>query len=120
MVSIRDIASDHRTWLNTQGTSGFRKTSHHPIEDTNWATVATKFAMTWTHVDDDGLATSTQILTGKKYWIVLYRDPALPTEDHRGDMGKTDFLPSIDSCQTQDFTGWMTTEAIELVPLCVL
>jgi hypothetical protein len=39
-------------------------------DDLNWATAATKAAVSWMHVDDDGLATAITVRTGAKYWVV--------------------------------------------------
>ena len=108
-----DLSSDRVAWLHTNKASGFRPMIH-PSDDTTWGTVGSKGAVSWIHVDDDGFCTSTQILVGKKYWVILYRDPSLPHGDLRGDMGGIGWSPSIDELQAHPLDGWFVAEAIEM------
>jgi hypothetical protein len=80
----------------------------------NWATVATKGATSWIHMDDEGFNTSTQPLTGAKYWVLFYRDPTAPLG--YGDMGSIQFPPSYDDFSDHKLAGYMVAEAVELCP----
>ena len=113
--SYSDLASDRWAWVHTSRASGFC-VMDHPSDDTTWSTVGTWGAVLWVHVDDDGFCTSTQILVGKKYWVILYRDPSLPNTDHQGDMGGIAWSPHIDELQAHYLDGWFVAEAIEMVP----
>jgi hypothetical protein len=86
----------------------------HPSDDTTWSTAGSRGAVSWIHVDDDGFCTSTQILAGRKYWVVLYRDPSLPQNDLRGDMGGVGWAPKLDDLFSHKLDGWFVAEAIEM------
>lgn len=69
----------------------------------NWATAATRDAVSWMHVDDDGFATAITVKTGAKYWVV-----ARPR--HSADTGldldfgvkwETDRPPSVDEYEME-------------------
>ena len=109
----RDLASDRWAWLQTRGKAGFQKETY-PIDAMTWGTVSTKNATTWIHMDDEGFATTTQLLTGKKYWVAFYRDPSLQTRDSRGDVGGISFVPPHPVVENHDLLGWFAGEAIEL------
>jgi hypothetical protein len=72
------------------------------------------------HTDGDGLATSTQLLTGKKYWVVFYRDPSLPNGDPRGDLGGIAYSQSRSKFDDHDLDGSFVAEAVVLNPGDVL
>jgi hypothetical protein len=95
---------------------GFRATTSHPVDATNWGTVATRGATSWIHVDHDGFSTSTQPLTGSKYWVIFYRDPAAPADLGHGNMASIDFCPNYDHWLDHAFQGYMTAEAVVLRP----
>jgi hypothetical protein len=106
----RDLASDRWAWLQTRGKAGFQKETY-PIDAMTWGTVSMKNATIWIHMDDEGFATTTQLLTGKKYWVAFYKDPAF---DGRGDVGGISFVPPHPVVENHDLLGWLTAEAIEL------
>jgi hypothetical protein len=114
-VLSRELASDRWAWLQTRGSAGFRPNAH-PIDIMNWATVATKFAVSRAHQDTEGFATSTQILTGSKYWAIFTRDPTVGPKSTRGDMGSISGLPRLRDFQDHKFRGWFGAEAILLGP----
>ena len=92
----------------------------HPSDDTTWSTAGSRGATSWAHVDDDGFCTSTQILVGKKYWVILSRDPSLADKDLRGDMGGVAWAPELKRLWSHEFDGWFVAEAIEMTPGTVL
>ena len=110
-----DLSSDKWAWVQTNGASGFRVMAH-PSDDMTWSTAGSQGAVSWIHVDDDGFCTSTQILVGKKYWVVFYRNPSLPDGDLRGDMGSISWAASIDELLAHALDGWFVAEAIEMTP----
>jgi hypothetical protein len=71
-------------------------------------------------VDGDGFATSTQLLTGKKYWVVYYRDRSLPDGDAKGDMGGIAYSQSARKFEDHDLDGSFVAEAVVLNPGDVL
>lgn len=112
---FRDLSSDRWAWLQTNGASGFRHNAY-PSEDTTWATVGTCNAISRGHFDDAGFFTTTQVLEGKKYWIVLKRDPSLPEGDLRGDLTSTKWAPPFNDFYNHKFKGYFVAEAIEMTP----
>lgn len=111
----RELASDRWAWLQTRGSAGFRPIPH-PIDTMNWATVVTKFATSWAHQDTEGFGTSTQILTGRKYWVIFTRDPSVGPQSTRGDLGSISALPLLRDFQDHKFQGFLCAEGIELGP----
>jgi hypothetical protein len=114
-----DLSSDRWAWLQTNGAAGFRK-SNHPSDDTTWGTAGSRGAVSWIHLDDEGFNTSTQVLTGRKYWVVFSRDPTLPRHDIRGDMGGIGWSPDLEQFMAHDLKGWFKAEAVEMGPGCLL
>ena len=112
---IRDLSSDRWAWLQTNGAAGFRRLAYLS-DDTCWGTVGTAGATSLAHLDDAGLCTSTQVLTGKKYWVSFYKDPSVPKQDPAGDLGSIDWAPNFDDLYAHKFKGYLTAEAIEMVP----
>jgi hypothetical protein len=112
-TTSRQLASDRWAWLHTRGSSGLRPIPH-PIDVTNWATVATAGATSWIHQDTDGLATSTQLLAGCKYWVAFTRDPFLARSSVRGDMGSIGFSPPYREFQDHKLDRWMCAEGVLL------
>lgn len=77
-----------------------------------WGTISNKFAASWTHVDDAGLATSTGTLTGGKLWAVMTRKDGLTAESiHLFDDWVPKDIPGEDKVRF---------EMIYLPPKCVL
>jgi hypothetical protein len=82
----------------------------------NWATVTTVAATSWIHADTEGLATSTQLLTGAKYWVAFTRDRSLLPHETNGDTCAISFLPPLAQYQDHQLQGWMAAEAVLLCP----
>jgi hypothetical protein len=115
----RDLSSDRWAWLQTNGAAGFRRLDYLS-DDTTWGTVGTRGALSLVHLDDAGLCTSTQVLTGKKYWAVFDRDPTLPDDDPRGDMGSIAWAPTFEDWYYHRLKGIFRAEAIEMGPRTLL
>jgi hypothetical protein len=67
-------------------------------------------------MDDEGFGTSTQPLTGGKYWVVFYQDPKMPMRETMGNLGSIRFPPDYDRYLAHDIGGFFTAEAVELRP----
>jgi hypothetical protein len=67
-------------------------------------------------MDNKGLGTSTQPITGAKYWVVFYRDPSVDENDTAGDFGSISFSPPISMLQNHELAGWMVAEGVLLRP----
>lgn len=116
---LSELSSDRWAWLHTKGQEGFVQKSY-PSEEATWGTIGTRNAVSRGHFDDAGFATSTQVLTGKKYWVAFYRDTSLPDDDPRGDLGSTKWAPPYDDYYEHKFQGYFNAEAIEMGPGTVL
>jgi hypothetical protein len=64
------VASDALIWNKTHGMPIFDKDYDYPIKEFRWGLAATKGAQHTWHVDADGVATSVQVKTGGKWWVV--------------------------------------------------
>ncbi|KAF9527083.1 hypothetical protein CPB83DRAFT_895515 [Crepidotus variabilis] len=60
-------------WKSTSRTV-FQSSSRMPVSDVHWGLAATEGAMTFWHIDSDGLATTVDIRTGEKLWIAATGD----------------------------------------------
>jgi hypothetical protein len=67
-------------------------------------------------MDGDGLATTTQLLTGSKYWVVFYQDPSLKPGSIQGDMGGISCWPQQKKREQHQFEGYFVAEGIVLTP----
>jgi hypothetical protein len=110
---FRDLSSDRWAWLQTKGSPGFRDDAH-PSEETTWGTIGTSNALSRGHFDDAGFFTTTQVLEGKKYWVMLFRDPSLPDEDLHGNLASTRWSPPFNDFYDHKFKGHFVGEAIEM------
>jgi hypothetical protein len=93
---------------------------NYPHDMMNWSTVTTASATSWLHSDTEGLGTTTQLLTGAKYWVMFTRDRSLPSGETKGDLGAILFAPPLVDFQDHKLQGRMTAEAIVLRPGDVL
>ncbi len=89
-------------------------------DDTCWGTVGTAGLTSFLHLDDAGLCTSTQVLTGMKYWVAFYRDPSLEKKNPAGDLGTIDWSPPFDDLYKHKVKGFLTAEAIAMGPGTIL
>jgi hypothetical protein len=64
------IASDAIVWNQTHGMPVFNKDYDYPFREFRWGLAATKGAQHTWHIDADGVATSVQVRTGGKWWVV--------------------------------------------------
>jgi hypothetical protein len=85
-------------------------------DDTCWGTVGTAGATTFIHLDDAGLCTSTQVLTGKKYWVSFYKDPSNTKKDTAGDLRTINWSPPFSELHAHNVKGFLTAEAVEMGP----
>lgn len=92
----------------------------YPHDMMNWSTVATRSATSWLHSDTEGFGTTTQLITGAKYWVTFTRDRSRQPGDTKGDLGSISFAPPLDKFQDHALEGWMSAEAILLRPTDVL
>jgi hypothetical protein len=113
-----ELASDQYAWAQTSGSAGFCITQP-PSSELGWGTVGTAGATSWLHIDTEGMGTSSQLLTGAKYWVVFYRDPGLPHGYEAGDMASIHFK---DQCywDEHELTNSFCAEAVTLRPGMVL
>jgi hypothetical protein len=72
------------------------------------------------HLDDAGLCTSTQVLTGKKYWVVFSKDPSHAKDNPAGDLGSIDWSPPFADLYAHKLKGFLTAEAVEMGPGTIL
>ena len=116
--SSSDLASDQYGWAQTSGSAGFCRTQP-PSSELVWATVATAGATSHIHIDTEGLATVSQLLTGAKLWVVFYRNPDLPDGYEAGDLASIHFKKH---CHWDDheLTNSFCAEAVILRPRMVL
>jgi hypothetical protein len=89
---------------------------YHPSDSMNWGIVSTEGATSHLHEDDEGFGTSTQPITGAKYWVIFDRDRSLKAGKTRGDLGSISFAPPLSMFQDHAVKGWMTAEAVLLRP----
>ena len=73
--------------------AGLRK---EPAEgdDLVWGAAATKWTMSTTHIDDDGLAAVVQVMTGAKYWVLMKPKQPESKLDRLGDLSTKDAFPT--------------------------
>jgi len=105
-------------WAQTSGAAGFQNIQP-PTGDLVWGTVSTKGATTLIHVDDDGLGTSTQLLTGCKYWVSYQRDPRVDVNHGAGNMRSVAFRDHGE-WEDQNMANAFYAEAITLRPRMIL
>lgn len=67
------FSTDFAAWLATKGSLGCSIEEVPPLNDFRWGLAATAGALSWIHVDSNGLGTYIDVKTGKKWWIVLKR-----------------------------------------------
>lgn len=125
----RSLASNEIAWQTSRGQPGFvpLKTL---ADDLTWGTVATKHAVSWPHVDDDGFATMSAVQTGSKYWIigkpkrkVFQFDDGVGNMDNINafgmgrdddDLGDSSWVPSQSNTHQFDYEGILLTPGMVL------
>lgn len=68
------FSSDSVAWKATKGALGCSLEEAPPLGDFRWGLAATTGALSWTHIDSNGLGTYIDTKAGKKWWIVLKRN----------------------------------------------
>lgn len=84
-------------------------------DSTSWGTAATRNAVSWFHIDDDGFCTAVSVQAGDKLWVLARLKEHLRGRDEFSNMGvfaKWD----VDSI---DVDVW-DLEAVHLDPTCAL
>jgi hypothetical protein len=85
MPLFRSLASNEEAWQATRGLP--EVTSQiFPSDAMLWATAGTEHATTWAHIDDHGLATVVKVMTGLKYWVIMYPKKERAKKDTKGDL----------------------------------
>lgn len=64
------MASHERALQETRRRPGFPAVDTSLNNDLIWGTAATKNAISWQHLDDDGMATLIDLKSGEKVWIM--------------------------------------------------
>jgi hypothetical protein len=59
-----------------------------------WGTAATKDATTWAHIDNHGLATVVKVMTGRKYWVVMFPKHDRGSKNNLGNLATTNAFGS--------------------------
>ena len=69
--SSKSFSSDKTAYHFTKSSNSFSLHDSYPFEDLNWGLIGTKDAITFLHIDSDGLATHVHIRCGCKVWYLL-------------------------------------------------
>lgn len=67
------FSTDSTAWMATKGILGCSHEESPPLRDVRWGLVALAGAISWIHLDSNGLGTYIDPQAGKKWWIVLKR-----------------------------------------------
>lgn len=67
------FSTDSTAWKATKGALGCSYEEAPPMGDIRWGLAATAGALSWIHIDSNGLGTYVDVKAGKKWWIVLKR-----------------------------------------------
>lgn len=67
------FSTDSAAWKATKGALGCSFEEAPPLRDIRWGLAATAGAISWIHIDSNGLGTYIDPRAGKKVWIVLKR-----------------------------------------------
>jgi hypothetical protein len=65
------FSTDSAAWKNTKGAKGCSHEEVPPLADFRWGLAAIAGALSWIHIDSNGVGTYIDPWTGKKVWIVL-------------------------------------------------
>jgi hypothetical protein len=67
----RYLATNEKAWQETRDVPAITSINF-PNDDMVWGTASTRNATTWGHIDDLGMASVIRIMTGRKYWVIMY------------------------------------------------
>jgi hypothetical protein len=67
------FSTDSAAWKATKGMLSCSTENNPPMADFRWGLAATTGALSWIHLDSNGLGTYIDLRAGKKVWIVLKR-----------------------------------------------
>jgi len=71
-LSSKSFSSNKTTYHFTKSSNSFNLHDLYLFEDLNWGLIGTKNAITFIHIDSDGLATHILIHCGCKVWFFLH------------------------------------------------
>ncbi len=103
---IRDrngYATDMAAWDVTRGLHIFDPSALYPTGDVRWGLAGLKNAMTFLHIDPDGLHTENMVGVGGKAWGILRERPGLKTSSTNFYMDEGFSLNEILDCAQYDF-----------------
>ena len=63
------------------------------MNDVKWGITGGQNALSWPHVDANGLATAVTVTTGAKYWVVMKERRNLGVEPKLGNLGSMHAFP---------------------------
>jgi hypothetical protein len=69
-MGLFPFSTDSTAWKCTKGAAGFEQEASPPLADFRWGLAATAGALSWWHVDSNGLGTYVDTKAGLKWWIV--------------------------------------------------
>jgi hypothetical protein len=64
-----------------------------PQNDLKWGITASQNALSWPHVDANGLATTVTVTTGSKYWIMMKKRRSSNAVPGLGDLATLEAFP---------------------------
>lgn len=67
------FSSDSAAWKATKGALGCALEEVPPLKDFRWGLAANTGALSWVHIDSNGLGSYIEPKAGKKWWIVMKR-----------------------------------------------
>jgi hypothetical protein len=65
------FSTDATAWRAAKGALGCSSEDSPPFQDIRWGLAALAGAISWIHIDSNGLGTYIDAKAGKKWWIVL-------------------------------------------------
>ena len=86
------LASNITAWQQLLGTPGLIDVDP-PLNDVKWGITGGQNALSWPHVDANGLATAVTVTTGAKYWVVMKERRNLGVEPKLGNLGSMHAFP---------------------------
>jgi hypothetical protein len=107
------FSTDSAAWKATKGSLGCSHEEAPPLKSFRWGLAATTGALSWLHIDSNGLGTYIDPKAGKKWWIVLKRKGT--GRDFGSCSDAEAFFSGKYEVDTADEEGW-DFEAVVLVP----
>lgn len=114
--SSKSFSSDKTAYHFTKSSNSFSLNDPYPFEDLNWGLIGTKDAITFIHIDSDGLGTHVYILCGGKIWFFLRPKPGLSVLAETSLSSRHMFLHSTFRLDRVLDTAHYDLEAVALTP----